>query len=328
MRKLLPLLALLCLLVPARAARADGVVLKFGTVAPPASPWGKVFKVWARATAERSHGAVRIQFFWNATQGDEAAMVAKMRTGQLDGAAVTAIGLGQVYKQCLVFQLPGLFPSWAKLDEARQALQPTMDAGFEKAGFKIVGWGDIGTGRFMSGGYPVRSPADVKHRKTFFIPGDPVDPVFYSVLGDITPQAMSETEVLSALTAGQVNVINVPPLVAEQLQWAARLDHIDTLPTHFEIGALFMSLGRMRSLPPDAQSAVMDTGRVAARALTTSIRREDDAAFARRRQRMTAYTPNAAEVAQWNKLFADTRARLRGTTFSPAVYDEAARHGR
>ena len=52
-----------------------------------------------------------------------------------------------------------------------------------------------------------------------------------------------------------------------------------------------------------------------------------DAAFERRKQRMTVYTPNAAELAQWVKLFADTRARLRGTTFNAALVDEAVRQG-
>src|SRR5438270_13724135 len=81
-----------------RFGHADPVVLKFGTLAPPESPWGRVFKLWARATDERSHSAVQIQFFWNGTQGDEGAMVGKIRTGQLDGAAISALGLGQIYK--------------------------------------------------------------------------------------------------------------------------------------------------------------------------------------------------------------------------------------
>jgi TRAP-type C4-dicarboxylate transport system substrate-binding protein len=314
-------------LAGATPAHADPVVLKFGTLAPPESPWGRVFKVWARATDERSHSAVQIQFFWNGTQGDEGAMVGKIRTGQLDGAAITALGLGQIYKQALLFQLPGTFASWQKLDAARTALRPLMDPEFERQGFKIMGWGDVGVGRFMSTGYDVKSPTDLKHKATFYEPSDPIDPMFYSVLGDITPRPVSIPEVLPALTANSITVMNVPSLVAEQLQWASRLDHINTLATHYEIGALVVKSARLTSLPADAQSALVETGRVAAEALTTNIRREDDAAFARRKQRMTVYEPNAAEIAQWAKLFADTRARLRGTTFTATLVDEAVRQG-
>ncbi len=302
-------------------------MLKFGTLAPPESPWGRVFKVWARATDERSQHAVQIQFFWNGTQGDEGAMVGKIRTGQLDGAAVSALGLGQIYKQVLLFQLPGLFASWQKLDAARAGLRAQMDPEFDRQGFKIVGWGDVGTGRFMSAGYDVKSPNDLKHKATFYEPSDPIDPMFYSVLGDITPRPVSIPEVLPGLTSNAITLVNVPPLVAEQLQWASRLDHIDTIATHFEIGALVVKSSRLSSLPADAQSAVLETGRIAAEALTTSIRREDDAAFARRKERMTVHEPNAAETAQWNRIFADTRARLRGTTFTQTLVDDAVRLG-
>jgi TRAP-type transport system periplasmic protein len=325
MKRLLLCAIALGLLAP--SAHADPVVFKLGTLAPPESPWGRVFKVWARATDERSHSAVQIQFFWNGTQGDEGAMVGKMRTGQLDGAAVSALGLGQIYKQALLFQLPGMFASWEKLDKARTALRAQLDPEFEHQGFKVLGWGDVGTGRFMAAGYDIKGPNDLKHKATFYEPSDPIDPIFYSVLGDVTPRPVSIPEVLPGLTQNAITAVNVPPLVAEQLQWASRLDHLNTLATHFEIGALVVKASRLASLPADAQSALVDTGRVAAEALTTSIRREDDAAFARRKQRMTVYDPNAAEIQAWQRLFADTRARLRGTVFTATLVDEAIRQG-
>jgi len=51
-----------------------------------------------------------------------------------------------------------------------------------------------------------------------------------------------------------------------------------------------------------------------------------DAAFARLQGRMTHYMPSAAEQAQWVKLFADTRAKLRGTVFNAQVFDDAVKY--
>lgn len=306
------------------AARAE-TTLKFGTLAPAESPWGKVFKVWARATNERTNGAVTLAFYWNGQQGEEDGMVGKIRTGQLDGAALTAIGLGQIYKNCLVLQLPGMFSSWAKLDAARAALKPTMDAEFDKAGFKILGWGDVGVGRFMSSGYAVRTPADLKHKGVFILPGDPIDPMIYTQIGEMTPKQMAVTEVLGALASSVVTAINVPPLVAEQLQWASRLDNIDTYPTHYEIGALVMSSTKFKALPQDAQAVILDTGKIAGEALTQTVRKEDDASLARRKTKMTVFEPGPAEQAQWSKLFADVRSKLKGATFAASVVDEAAK---
>ena len=86
----------------ARAAE----VIKVGTLAPAPSPWGQVFKVWADAVAKKSAGRLELQIFFNGQQGDEAAMVGKMKTGQLDAAAVTAVGLGKIHKPILALQLP------------------------------------------------------------------------------------------------------------------------------------------------------------------------------------------------------------------------------
>jgi TRAP-type C4-dicarboxylate transport system substrate-binding protein len=319
----------------ADTAKADTTTLKIGTLAPAESPWGQVFKVWKTGVCQRSggtvegktcsNGSLELQFFWNGQQGDETAMIGKIRTGQLDGAAVTAVGLGQIYKHVLVLQMPGLFREWSKLDAARAVLRPQFDTEFEKAGFRVLGWGDVGRAHLMSKGFMVNVPADLKHKNVSYLPGDPVAPMLYSLIGDITPKQISVTEVLPALTSGTLNVLNTPALAAEQLQWASRLDHINTMVSGIGIGALIFSSSKMKSLPPDAQAVLTETGKVAGEALSKRIRQEDDAAFERLKKRMTSYEPSAAQQAEWAKLFADTRNKLRGSTFNPQIFDEAVK---
>jgi TRAP-type C4-dicarboxylate transport system substrate-binding protein len=326
LRKLPVILATLALVISAKTARADGTTLKLGTLAPAESPWGQVFKIWAKGVNERTNGALTLQFFWNGQQGDEGAMVGKMRTGQLDGAAITATGLSMIYKHVLVLQLPGLFRDWAKLDRARDAMKGGFDTEFDKQGFKILGWGDVGMAHLMTKGFEVHVPADLKHKNCFFIAGDPIEPMFYSVVGDVTPKQVSVPEILTGLTSNTINVVNAPALAAEQLQWASRLDHINTLPSGIGIGALVFASAKIKSLPADAQAALIETGKVAGDALTGRIRREDNASFGRLKARMAGYEPNAAEQAEWDKVFAETRARLRGSTFDAKVFDDAVRY--
>ncbi len=325
-RKLMMILAALALALSAQTARADGNVLKVGTLAPASSPWGQVFKVWAKGIDQRTSGALTLQFFWNGQQGDEGAMVGKMRTGQLDGAAITATGLSMIYKHVLVLQLPGLFRDWGKLDRARDAMRGQFDSEFEKQGFKILGWGDVGMAHMMTKGFDVHVPADLKHKNCFYIAGDPIESMFYSVVGDVTPKQVSVPEILTGLTANTINVVNAPALAAEQLQWASRLDHINTLNSGAGIGAIVFSTAKIKALPADAQAALMETGKIAAQALTGRIRQEDDAAFGRLKGRMTAYEPNAAEQSQWEGIFKQTRDRLRGTTFDTKVFDDAVKY--
>jgi TRAP-type C4-dicarboxylate transport system substrate-binding protein len=327
LRRALILVAAIAVLFFAHAARADDTTtLKFGTLAPGESPWGQVFKVWAKGLNERTNGAISLQFFWNGQQGDEGAMVGKMRTGQLDGAAITSTGLSMIYKDALIFELRGLFKDWDKLDVARNAMRAGFDSEFAKQGFKVVGWGDVGLSHFMSKGFDLRVPTDLKHKSTFFLAGDPIDPMFYSVIGDVTPKQVGVPEILTGLTSNTINVVNAPALAAEQLQWASRLDHINTAVCNVEIGAIVFSSARLKGLPADAATALLETGKVATDALTVRIRREDAAAFARLKARMVAYEPNVDEQGQWAKVFAETRARLRGATFDPKVFDDAVKY--
>jgi TRAP-type C4-dicarboxylate transport system substrate-binding protein len=331
LRRLVVMLAVFALVLgAATTARAESAVIKIGTLAPKESPWGKVFTVWQKGFKERTNGAAEIQFFFNGTQGDENAMVGKIRTGQLDGAAVTAIGLGQIWKQVLVLQLPGLFPSWDKLDAARNKLRSTMDTEFDKAGFKNLGEGDVGAAHLMTKGFEVHKPSDLKKKGTFVVPGDPVNPMFYSLIGDVTPKSVQVPEITANLTSGAINVVNAPCLAAEQLQWAPQLTHINTMVTGYGIGALVFSSAKFKGLSADVQTALSETGALTGKALTNSIRQKDKEAYERLAvgnpkanppvpPRMTAYNLSDAEKAEWMKLFADTRAKLKGNPFDPAI---------
>ena len=60
----------------------------------------------------------------------------------------------------------------------------------------------------------------------------------------------------------------------------------------------------------------MDTGRIAANALTKRIRDEDAAAFARMKGKMTVVTLSADEKSKFTALYKQTRQGLAQGTFS------------
>lgn len=311
----LTLLAGFGLAPPAHAAE----VLRVGTLAPKSSPWGQVFSVWEKAVNEKSGGRLELQFFYSGQQGDEAAMVGKMKSGQLDGAAVTAVGLGKIYKPIAALQLPGLFASWAKLDNARSALKGEFEKGAGDAGFSILGWGDVGAVRTLSKGFAVRAPDDLKGKKPSMWRDDLIQPVLYQVVVGVTPVPLNVPEVLPQLNAGAINVVTAPALAAEQLQWSSRLDTVVAEASAFAIGGIVFASKRLDALPADLRAIVVDTGKVAAAALGTRIRNEDGAAFERLKGKMKVVTLSAAERAAWDGVFKQVRQRLAQGTFSPEL---------
>lgn len=313
------LLTMVAALAVGRDARADVTVVKIGTLAPKSSPWGQVYATWAKAVNEKSGGRLELQIFYNGNQGDEAAMIGKIKSGALDGAAVTAVGLGKVYKPILALQIPGLFTTWAKLDKARDAMKAEFEKGATDANFTIVGWADVGAVRLMTKGYEVRSGADFAGKKPFAWRDDPVQAILFQVIGGVTPVPLSIPEVLPNLNTGAINGLSAPALVAEQLQWASKLDTIVADNSGMSIGAIVMSSARLDALPADLRTILVDTGKIAANALTKRIRSEDDAAFGRLKAKMKVITLTAEQRAAWEVTYKKLRERLGQGTFTPEL---------
>jgi TRAP-type C4-dicarboxylate transport system substrate-binding protein len=235
---------------------------------------------------------------------------------------VTAVGVAQTGgTDALVFQMPGLFANWGKLDAARNAMKDDLNTQFQAKGFTVLGWGDVGAAKEMSVGFPVRGPNDLQGKGCFFLPGDPVVPKLFAAIGGITPRQVTVPEILPGLTSGAITVISTPPLAAEQLQWASRITHINTMTENFDIGAIIVSSPRLQGLPQNLHDAMDRRGHEAADRLTRSIRNLDAQAFARMKANKTVVEPTDAEKKQWADVFRSVREQLKGAVFTPAVYD-------
>lgn len=300
---------------PRAASAAE--VLKIGTLAPATSPWGRVYKVWQEAVKTKSEGRLELHFFYNATQGDEGAMVGKIKAGQLDGAAVTAVGLAKIHRPVLALMIPGLFRSWAKLDAARDALRAELEKGIADAGFTLGGWGDVGQVRTMSKGFAIRVPDDLRGKRPAVWRDDVIAPVLFQVVGNVNPVPLNIPEILPALSTGSINVVSAPALAAEQLQWAPKFDHIGEESSVCAIGAMVFSSKRLDALPADLRAVLQETGKVASAALGARIRGEDAAAFERLKAKMTVVRVGAEEKGKWAAVFKDVARRLGQGTFPP-----------
>jgi TRAP-type transport system periplasmic protein len=320
------LAALLLSLAPGAARAAE--VIKIGTLAPAQSPWGQVYKVWQQAVQKKSEGRLELQFFYNGQQGDEATMVTKMKSGQIDAAALTSVGLSKIYRPILVLQIPGLFRSWDKLDAARAAVAPEFEKAFADAGFTLGGWGDVGMVHGFTSGFAIRTPEDLRGKKPFHWRDDSIGPTVYQVIGGVSPVPLSIPEVLMALGGGTVNVVNAPCLAAEQLQWASKLDHMSEDATVMAIGAMVFSTRRINALPADLLTILKDTGKVAAAALSARIRKEDLAAFERLKGKMTVVSLTRDEKEKWAVVFKEAARRLAQGTFPPDLLERVVKLAR
>src|SRR5512146_564959 len=91
------------------AVSAQQVTIKLGTLAPQGSTWHELLKDMAQRWEQVSNGQVKLRIYAGGTQGSEGDMVRKMGIGQLQAAAITAVGMHDVLPEPQVMSVPFLF---------------------------------------------------------------------------------------------------------------------------------------------------------------------------------------------------------------------------
>jgi TRAP-type C4-dicarboxylate transport system substrate-binding protein len=298
--------------------------LRVASLVPKASSWGKILRTWERAVDDKTHGQVRLDIYYNGVHGMEDAMVAKMRTGQLDGAVLSSVGLSDIYRNILALQLPGLLSDWAALNRVREALAPEMKRGIEDAGFTLLSWADVGQVRPFSAGFPVRRPADVRGKHPLVYQDDPILPTVFETIGGVVPTPHSLMEVLPSLRAGTVDVVLAPGLAVEQLQWAPHLDHVTNWSMVCVIGGTVFRKSALEQLPEDIRATFADIQVKVGELQTRSMRKEDDAAYGRVSKKMDIVEIDAADKDAWNQLTREAVKRLAHATFPRPLVEKIA----
>ncbi len=285
--------------------------LSLATLAPVGSTWLRTLEAWNRDLRRRTSNTLSFRIYPNGVQGDEGEVVRKIRSGRLDGGALSAVGLALIHRPTLVLQAPGLFADDDALDRARDALRPELERAFEQAGFSLVGWGDVGTDRVFSD-RAVRAPEDLARTKLFLWSDDLLSPTLYEEL-HVRGVPMQLPEVLTSLQTRTVDTVIAPPLAVASLQWAAHVSHMTDLRVAVEVGAVVFGRAQVESLSPEQRAALRETAAQYCGLLVRNVRRDDDGAVAPMRNRgLTVDAVTPAERARWEAAFARTRARLAG----------------
>ncbi len=306
---------------------AGAVTFRIATLAPRGSPWHRVFTAWGNSLRDRTGGRLLIQLFPGGSQGDERDYIRKIRINQLDGAAVTSIGLGLVVRPALVLQAPGLFDEYAQLDRARTEMDSDFRQMFLENGMVLLGWGDVGRGRIFSTA-PVIRPADMRSRRPWTPSDDSMFTEFLSVIG-ANGVRLGIPEVLPALSTGQIDTVVASATAASALQWHTRLTHVTQQTSAMLVGATIVSRERFDALPADLQTAFRETGTQAHETLVRTIRRDDDRYYTAltTRHGMTAVDASSAE-AEWRQAAQTTRERLVGRLYTRELLDRVQRAAR
>lgn len=310
-------LLVLCILFSTCISVSNATItIKVGTIYPKSSTYGQILMAWEKAVGIKSKGELELKIYYNASLGDESAMVSKMKVDQLDAAVLTAQGLGKIYKPIFAMEMPGLFDNVKVFDSACSTMKLEFEKEMLEVGFTSMGWFNNGTIRLMTNSFSVNLPKDLQGKKPIVIRDNAMTPLLYNTIGKISSITLSVPEVITNLNTGAGNVVYATSLTAESLQWSNKLSHIGNDAEAYSIGCIVMSKKRFDDLPTNIKTILKETSKVSIASLNKKIRFDDEASFMRFKSSKNILNRTAEEKSGWADIYNQFRKLLSQTVFT------------
>jgi TRAP-type C4-dicarboxylate transport system substrate-binding protein len=302
-------------------ARADGTELRIATLAPAGSTWSKLLAKGSAAIEEKTNKAITLKWYEGGSQGDERDFVRKIGLGQLDGAAVTAVGLSMIDESIRVLELPRMFKSVDEMDYVAGKMWPIFQKKFEKAGYKLVDRGEIGWVYFYSKD-KIDSMSALKSAKLWLWGDDHIVKATYAKLG-LTGVPLGVPEVDAALTAGRINACYTSPLAAVALQWSTKVGYRSEMAMSYGIAATVVSKKAFDALPAADQKTLLTLMEKTGRDIRKAVRKDNDDATKQMERKGVKVVPTpAAMQADFDKAAQEVWKDLVGKVYTQEDLDK------
>ena len=254
--------------------------IKMATIAPAGSSWDKIVAAMNEELKQRSGGKLQLKVYSGGVQGDEKAVVQKMRSGQLHAAGLTGFGLGAIAPAVRVLEIPFLLKNSQEVDQVTSKLTPKLEAALAAGNppVQFLGWAEAGFVYILSN-KPIAKLADLKGVKMWMWEGDPLAGAMFEKFG-MTPIQLSIADVLTSLQTGMIEGVYAPPLGAVALQWTSKVKYVTDLPLVNSIGALVVAKSTFNKLPPDQQALLKELGGKYCRQIVEQTRKDNETALA------------------------------------------------
>lgn len=313
-------LAIAGVLAAPAPAHAQKMELRIATLAPSGSPWMAVLDKASAEIKTKTAERVTLKYFEGGQQGDERDFIRKIKLGQLDGAAVTAVGLAMIDESIRVLELPMMFETVEEVDYVADKMWPYFQKKFEKKGFKLNDRGDVGWVYFLSK-TKVASMADLKGQKLWMWGDDQLIGAMFRKLG-LNGVPLGVPEVDSALTSGRITAAYGSPVAAVALQWYTKIKFITSMPMVFSISATVVSNDAIKKISADDQKQMIKISKAASKKLRKTIRKaNEDSKKTMSRKGVTVVQTPTALVDEFRKNAEVVWKELVGKVYSQEELD-------
>jgi len=274
-------------------AAADGpIVIRYASLAPPGSAFGKILKAWGRQFKKETEGRAELRFYTGGSQGDERDFIRKIRAGQIDAAGITTTGMSMVVRPILVLTAPGLITEMEQLYHVRAHLRSRFEELFRFA-----------------------RPDDLKSRRPWAWKDDPVFAGYLGVIG-ANPVRVGANEVYGGLQTRMIDTVPSSAIMAVAIQWYTKLNYMAKQNFNIIIGGSIVKQEVFNQLTPKDREILLDTAIVI---------RDDAKAYRTLIERGITEVDLTPFQAEWDAVAKKSRDELAGRVYSKSLLDQVAR---
>ena len=315
------LLSALCALALGLSTPAHAVVIKIGTIAPKGSTWHKALVDMASKWEAASGGKIKVRIYPGGIAGDEGAMVTKMRIGQLNAAAISAVGLHDITPEPQALAVPELIRSYDELDAVMAKVGPELEKALADKGFQVLTWSDAGFIYFFTKD-PVSTPSQMANEPIFAWAGDPKAEAAWRAAG-FKPVVISSTEMIPSLQSGLIKAFTTSALLSLSVGWYRYAPNMPDISWGILPGAVVVDKKTWDRIAPELQQKLLTIAHDTGTALRASLRKQSgEATAAMKKNGLNVIALTPAQKALWIKAAESSYPVIRGGSVPAGIFDQ------
>jgi len=297
------------------------LTIKVGTLAPEGTPWYDVIQEIGAGWKKASGGQISLTIYGGGVQGDEAAMVSKMRGGSLQMGAFTMVGLQTISADMNALAIPLLFQNYDELDYVRGKLNARLEKVLADKGFVVLTWGEAGWVKYFAK-KPIPTLKALQALKLFVWAGDSEAEEMYKNAGfQIVP--LPATDILMNLERNMIEAFPAPATIALAKQWFGLAKNMMDIKFAPIVGATIINKAAWDRIDPKLRPALVAVARETGAKYTPKIRALETEAIAemvKRDLKIQTLTPQAE--AEWQRTAETFYPKIRGTLVPAELFDD------
>lgn len=304
------------------SASAEPVVIKLATSAPNGSLWFKELSKIGTVVEKLTEGRVKIKIFGGSVLGDDKQVLDKMKFGQVQAAAFTGVGLGEIVTRTRLMELPFVFDNPAQIDCALDRMLPGFEKDLEKAGYVNLGWAEQGL-IYVFSGQQIKSTQDMAKAKPWVWGADPLARSIFEVFG-LKPVPLALQDVYMSLQSGIIDTVYISPAALTGLGWQSKAPYMIDVPVVNGAGAVLVKKEVWDKIAPADQEILLKTSKSVLTSLTKRAREENIKAVKvlEEKSGVKVFSVSSADRAGFSKKGAESADRLVGKLFTKKELEE------